>query len=78
VLGIGAATGTGGAKMLIRPVNRVGLDGDDEGALRLDRLPSARLAVGPFNCETHSDHLHEDFTMGVIMSANLAAPFAEK
>jgi hypothetical protein len=24
------------------------------------------------------DHLHEDFTMGVIMSANLAAPFAEK
>jgi hypothetical protein len=25
-----------------------------------------------------ADHLHEDFTMGVIMSANLAAPFAEK
>ena len=25
-----------------------------------------------------ADHLHEDFTMGVIMSANLADPFAEK
>jgi len=25
-----------------------------------------------------ADHLHEDFTMGVIMSANLAAPLAEK
>jgi hypothetical protein len=37
------------------------------------------LSLYPFsNCETHSDHLHEDFTMGVIMSANLAAPFAEK
>jgi hypothetical protein len=25
-----------------------------------------------------ADHLHEDFTMGVIMSANFAAPLAEK
>ena len=25
-----------------------------------------------------ADHLHEDFTMGVIMSENLADPFAEK
>jgi hypothetical protein len=41
--------------------------------------PSGLPITYPFsNCETHSDHLHEDFTMGVIMSANLAAPLAEK